>query len=1303
MADDLVLLGVASDGSTDQWDGLKTRKGILLRWLQKSGLGFPDSGYTIWRARVTDPLKVELSPQLAGKKKDESPGRYVIESNLGFDITGSTLRVRPGEHVKLTFPDPAWYLEVTRSASASGAVRVEIFAGGRSRGVHTLSSGVPLKLRTRGIESVDLSVPGAAGTITQIRYGQLHDPTRQWTQLHHVCLPVSHPDYHCGSFTGTAEDQAKSRVPPAVAADWANRYSAGFNAIHPYLEGLALQQNPLFPQPVDPAQPKLGLDALTAVTLAAFDPHVARIVGLAWDDTTVAMHDQEWAYKISGRWGRPHLDVRLDSQAAWESIAEEVAINSAKPLEIRYGGVLVETDSTERANLVFSPPRDDITLTVGNVAGHAHTIPWRALNAAGAVLAQGVSGHSPEPERQIRVNVPGIRTIEFPSIVETKPMRLVLFRIVVGAVGFSEREAILPSIFATEPGPPAGPGWITASVEQPGGTTPEQADDQGPLQAALLWELSASEDGVFDEKAPMLHQVAGHQLSTNPLSPQPAAVPFAEQYLLNRFEPVLVPSELATVTDLRRRYYTDRGLTEGWRQWWARGIDLFGRVSQPSPPVITKLQDDAPPPPPAVLFAEYVQKDIPAQEASVLGRSPLGREWLAGNPAKNGAAVVFGWSPERVEQAPDVDGFRVYVRRPVAVTNPGPGDPEERYEGVPWGTARSEIGPVPVRFNGVVSSVATTLPNVTVTSVTPLDDTHASCSTDLSLDSGGGDLIGGSLTLGPDSYPIVGNGEGASISIAVEHAVNALPQPGTYAFEAGTSEILVVTTNIAAPALGGVAIRRRTSGVLDGIDSRLLVLGRNGGTFICRRPGTTAPAGNEAVSWYPAYSVVVADTGFGPLASSSDPVGNAQITVTSVRRWAGRQVESPPASPGYLTAVHATPPPTPIGDFIPSGLNCAEVATRADWYGVSRVTLTWQTATDLDYVVYRALGETVFKLDREAHKTTPHVFPQSVWPPELWANQSRRTAVQNDLAALDAVLASGTAEQIDAAYEGLRAGTQQLIAGQSVVEDAFAPRHSAPLRAGTFTDELDGKSRSHWFYRFAARSRSGLESGKSLSTPPICCPDVVAPAPPLGQLALADVGVVKLQWLISRERDLARYLVYRTATQADAADVRDMELVARVVPSPSATTAPGEVTPIAVPNKPWFEYRDPAPGGRDWMYRIVAVDTAGNASHPSVVLRGRALVPRPDPPVWDQPTRSASAVALSWTHPSDQRLTCLVERASGGGSFWLPVSGWLPRGKYSFQDSPPDLEAAWNYRVTVRDHLGQTAIEAPVVALPEVP
>lgn len=125
----------------------------------------------------------------------------------------------------------------------------------------------------------------------------------------------------------------------------------------------------------------------------------------------------------------------------------------------------------------------------------------------------------------------------------------------------------------------------------------------------------------------------------------------------------------------------------------------------------------------------------------------------------------------------------------------------------------------------------------------------------------------------------------------------------------------------------------------------------------------------------------------------------------------------------------------------------------------------------------------------------------------------------------------------------------------------------------------------------------------------------------------------------------------------------------------------------------------------EWCFWIVATDTAGNRSEPSRMLRGRALVPPPDPPIWLDAVRSGARVQLTWTYssatplPPDPRLACMVERRSIDGGYWASVSGWLPRGVYSYDDTPPDLDAGWQYRLRVRDQFGQVSSVLPTTTL----
>src|SRR5262249_4484873 len=127
-----------------------------------------------------------------------------------------------------------------------------------------------------------------------------------------------------------------------------------------------------------------------------------------------------------------------------------------------------------------------------------------------------------------------------------------------------------------------------------------------------------------------------------------------------------------------------------------------------------------------------------------------------------------------------------------------------------------------------------------------------------------------------------------------------------------------------------------------------------------------APTVGAAAAWYPAWALTITDTGFGPSAGAATPVARAQVAVTAVRRaGTARAVESAPSAPAVVLAVDTTVPPTPALPEIPAGPHCAQLATAADWYGISRFTLSFTPDPGVGYVVYRALADAVFRLDHD--------------------------------------------------------------------------------------------------------------------------------------------------------------------------------------------------------------------------------------------------------------------------------------------------------------------------------------------------
>ena len=154
---------------------------------------------------------------------------------------------------------------------------------------------------------------------------------------------------------------------------------------------------------------------------------------------------------------------------------------------------------------------------------------------------------------------------------------------------------------------------------------------------------------------------------------------------------------------------------------------------------------------------------------------------------------------------------------------------------------------------------------------------------------------------------------------------------------------------------------------------------------------------------------------------------------------------------------------------------------------------------------------------------------------------------------------------------------------------------------------------------------------------------------------------------------------------------------ARLSSNPTSTPAAGAVAPTASGSAMAWSDTAATPG-REWFYRLVAEDIWGNRSEPSALLSARSLFPVPAAPTWLQPTRGASLISLSWTHP-DPRMASRVERRPAGGMWQEITSGWLPRGQYEFDDTPADLAAAWDYRLTVRDHANNNAPVTPVVTI----
>jgi hypothetical protein len=1311
----LVLIGVGSDGhSVEQWDGHKPPAGVMLRWFPPDDLGHPDLGFDVYRANVGDvvPMRFDNAAvaALAGKRSAEVDGRFTLTTSdpagLAFvPYRGSNALLVPANGtLTLDFPGLAWDLYLGAATFGAG-LTAEVFAAGASRGSRPLPPGAQENWRSRGLARVVLTGDGALASVGY----RLVDAPYQWSLLAHRGLPVSAPGYPDPGkpAAGTEADEARSRLPADAGGDWPRTYGPHFGDLLPTLTALATHQGlPVLAPPADPHEPRVATDPVALFRAALVDPHIGRIAGLAYDDVGAAALRQLLAYKVVGTWYGPSGKAHVGDKGLSALNPTPGPVGPAIPRPPLPVPQLPIPQLPRPQVPVRVPPVGRPATSIDADLGTGGTLPIRfgievaavsvdltasgmltvvALDAAGAELASTrFKGRG-----TARLAAAGIAAIELRG---AGTLSITAFGWRLPDV---RRYGLIPGIAAADPGAPTGPGWVTA--------TRVSGDDSRRVEVGLDWDTTPP-GGPQPEYAAVGAQVAGVRFGADPWTPRPAVPAFSRAYLLREGASALTPPDLAAAPPprvlLRDSGPTNDGLTGGWYAWWVRGVDLFGRCAQPSPPALLAVVDDTPPPPPSLVLAEQIQADLPDTLLTVLGRSPLAAGWLAAHPTQDALAVCLAWTPELAELAPDVDAFNLYVRRPNRLAPTDQRDPVESYDGVPWGNPVTAIGPVPTRLAGTVTAVGDSV-QLTVSAVAalpvvdPADPPAFRLTTDLALDTGSGELAGAVLTtgggvVGGAAYDVVANGEGPAAALTVTAAT--APTTGPYALVRGTSGLRTVDTGVAPPALD--PYHRAYAGTLSTATGRLRVLGHRGtGTLVCADDGTPPPATGSTAVWFPAWALTVADTGFGPTPEPGNPVARAQVSATAVRR-AGtpHAVESAPATPASVLAVDTAVPPPPELPDLPADpdAHCVCLATRADWYGISRFTLAWTPAAGTSYVVLRALADAVWRLDRARRQQGNYVLDLSA----TWMAPLITARTSDDLAALTAALAAAGADPVaaDAAYAALHVDAARIIAAQPWAEAAYVQRHGSPLTAGEvpYTDEFEGRNDSHWFYRVAARSEAGTESTWSAPTPPVCSPDVVPPPAPVGRLALAADLAVTVSWLPVPAADLDHYLLYRGRDDTEVADPREL---VPLLTLPAAGLPAGPVQ-VSVPCDPGA-----------WRFRVVAVDSSGNRSRPSQILAGHALLPPPAAPEWTGATRDADTVQLTWrpagNPAADPRLACLVERRPAGTGVWGAVSGWLPRATYAFTDAPPDPDAGWDYRLRVRDALGQVAATLPTTTVPE--
>lgn len=450
----------------------------------------------------------------------------------------------------------------------------------------------------------------------------------------------------------------------------------------------------------------------------------------------------------------------------------------------------------------------------------------------------------------------------------------------------------------------------------------------------------------------------------------------------------------------------------------------------------------------------------------------------------------------------------------------------------------------------------------------------------------------------------------------------------------------------------------------------------------------------------------------------ADPIRYATVGVTAVddkahsadapkwtgQRWGDRTGnEGRMSAPATVFRVLRTPPDPPA----PPVDGERVFATRADYLGHSYFTYRWQPLPELHTHVFRALDDSVFRADWSARlrgeraalqATDLEYFPDPAADPR-WG-QSKREQVADELNQLATFSQSQAGEAMER-YRTLSDDGLRVLAGLPGNEKAFRQLTIEPLdpadpayldrrgpddNAGytpdpqkrAYLDRLDGRSRNRYLYRAAYLDRAHNRSVLGIASAPVWLPNVVPPRTPFVTKVLGGDRSITLRWASGREPDLASYRVYRAET-AEAG--RALRLMTRVA------TRNEPAAPAARPKEQTWTDTD-VPALRPRYYRVTAVDTEGNESASSRLLRAQAFDQTPpDPPVWVAAAWDTAweAVELEWANAeADQRT--LVLRFEAGA--WTPVSGWLEAGTSRFVDRSASVGRDNRYRLKVRSAAG---------------
>lgn len=264
-------------------------------------------------------------------------------------------------------------------------------------------------------------------------------------------------------------------------------------------------------------------------------------------------------------------------------------------------------------------------------------------------------------------------------------------------------------------------------------------------------------------------------------------------------------------------------------------------------------------------------------------------------------------------------------------------------------------------------------------------------------------------------------------------------------------------------------------------------------------------------------------------------------------------------------------PPTPL----------AEILDKADYYGKSKVAVSWDppdSGESLFYKIFRATDSDIYTRDLEQRRTRQGFYKKYQYPLLMFEDDidfSDWLQTLNLPAGLDLFPAPDSAawrevtpiwrKWADRFFPALDNDQLQEIAERAGNERAFKLLTGKPIPELSYLDEINAVIRNRYYYRLKtmneALSESAVWGGISLPVVPIV---VKPPRKPVFTKVEAGDREVTLHWSLNREPDFREYILYRAENRGDLEDLRwwsnerDTRIVDRI-PDPRIRTLNNEI------------------------------------------------------------------------------------------------------------------------------------------------